>query len=353
MPEYQYSFEHSLLNYTACATQGAFVTSDARPIGAYFVRLKVFPCGTLDCADCIAAFLDIRPAGRAPKGWHVKVEYSICCVNHDPTNGRERTVRRKDTHTFNHEFADRGWHNLVFFGNVTWHEFASLGWLTSSGGIDFMVTVTGDFSCPQESHLTTDLYAQSLARRLWEKQAFTDLVVVADGGEKIPCHRSVLSTASCVFDRMLKTKMLEATKARIELKHAKAQSVRAFVKYMYVGQIDADDELAELFMLADMYEMPDLLDVCAENLEASLSDENVVEVLRFLRSHREASARAKAYSDAIVRRVSCNKVLLRVVLDHVVISAEGKAELFDKIIEDENLLQTVVEPVFGCILDHI
>eukprot|EP00927_Polykrikos_kofoidii_P028514 TRINITY_DN24888_c0_g1_i1.p1 TRINITY_DN24888_c0_g1~~TRINITY_DN24888_c0_g1_i1.p1 ORF type:complete len:345 (+),score=41.51 TRINITY_DN24888_c0_g1_i1:97-1131(+) len=312
--------------------------------GAYFVNFYVCLWGAENASDSIAAFIEICPSGAAPDDWNIDVEIRISCVKRHPVNGDGSSKLIHDKGTFRQGFSTHGAYEfaLVGPGNV------------SNSHLLFKVIIKGDFGCLKSLHFPSHL--QSLVACLWEERKFADMVVATDDGEEISCHRSVLSSASSVIDRMLSSDMQEGKKARLELKHVNAKSVKAFLKYLYVGSLDDDEDHIELFKLADMYGIPRLLDVCMQSLEGSFCESNAVDVLRFLRIQRTTSPQANLCYTRLLDKVRRDGVLMGIVTKHILVhedSEVARVKLFDKIFQDQSLISTVVTPIFDSIIDHI
>ncbi|ODM91245.1 TD and POZ domain-containing protein 2 [Orchesella cincta] len=73
---------------------------------------------------------------------------------------------------------------------------------------------------------------QSTIKKLLEEQRFTDFTLVAENGQRIPCLKAFLATASPVFDRMLQSDCKETKEGACKLDISE-EGVKALLNYIY------------------------------------------------------------------------------------------------------------------------
>lgn len=160
----------------------------------------------------------------------------------------------------------------------------------------------------------------TLAETMWADRKFTDMVIVTEDDAEIPCHKCVMAASSPVFDKMLSSPMKESSLARVLLK-GDGQIVQALLQYMYIGSLPSNilqeeiriDAVASLLQLADMYQMPQLLDYCSALLSTFAGEQNVIDVLRCLGRFKGLGAFVQICFDAVMAKVNKQPELLRVV----------------------------------------
>ena len=99
---------------------------------------------------------------------------------------------------------------------------------------------------------------------------------------RIPAHKFVLSLRSPVFRAMLYGGLSETLSREVEIPDFPAEVVRAFLSYLYTDSCDAAvmEQHGELLLAAACkYQVTGLESLCEEHLCATLSVENVVNVL--------------------------------------------------------------------------
>lgn len=101
----------------------------------------------------------------------------------------------------------------------------------------------------------------------------------------IPAHRAILMARSPVFDSMLRAPMQERVSGRIVLPDLSVATARRFLHFLYSGVVDenslADDASAfALLRVADRFEVPTLVEACAEAIVPRLDTENAAEFLQ-------------------------------------------------------------------------
>mmetsp|Transcript_53843 Transcript_53843/g.166844 ORF Transcript_53843/g.166844 Transcript_53843/m.166844 type:complete len:518 (-) Transcript_53843:59-1612(-) len=146
--------------------------------------------------------------------------------------------------------------------------------------------------CRAEGFLTMLLPRPDLGALRSRGRSF-DLVIKSDEDFQIECHRCVVMTASCVFERMLaETTFLEGRARVIAVQGASTQSMEQLVHYFYFGSLLADGDIAELAGLARAYGLDLLLGLCLEQLFDRMTPDNIVESVRIFKLHQDATPEA-------------------------------------------------------------
>ncbi|XP_064485398.1 speckle-type POZ protein B-like [Ornithodoros turicata] len=129
-------------------------------------------------------------------------------------------------------------------------------------------------NAPQGSSLKDDFV------QAWGDREFADLIIIA-GEKRFHVHKVVLATRSPVFRAMLKNDMQESIQNEVVLKDVYPDVVQEMLRFIYT---DASPNIstmaADLYQLADKYDLKGLKLLCESELASSLSVDTVVDVLR-------------------------------------------------------------------------
>nr|CEL67960.1 TPA: hypothetical protein BN1204_037410 [Neospora caninum Liverpool] len=131
----------------------------------------------------------------------------------------------------------------------------------------------------------------------WEKlmlnEETADVTVTCCNGT-VKLHSCVLRTASKTFEAMFKHDMLEKKNMAIDLSHIQIEDFRKFKNLLYTGCLEeepSDDELLDLFELADHYQVQHLCEVLANHIHQRLSPQNFDRFCHFSITHSSALLR--------------------------------------------------------------
>jgi len=120
---------------------------------------------------------------------------------------------------------------------------------------------------------------------LMECEASSDISLLCEG-QCIRAHTLILSARSPVFHAMLSTNMVEQLKKEVRIDDAGIDVVRQMVKYMYIAKIDQDfTRIKELLVLANKYQVLELVNFCSSKIFESLSEDNALELGMFGEMH--------------------------------------------------------------------
>ena len=119
---------------------------------------------------------------------------------------------------------------------------------------------------------------------VWEnvnnKMDSSDFTLVF-GGEEVPCHKHILAAASPVIEAMVKNKHREAIQSKANMKLS-AEVGRAFVRFIYTGEVQEDvlQANAPAFLeMGEMYNLQELKDLAEKELLSQLEKKNMVEMV--------------------------------------------------------------------------
>ena len=114
--------------------------------------------------------------------------------------------------------------------------------------------------------------------QMYEDQAFSDFEIVCQE-KSFPCHKNVLAARSEVFKKMLNTvDGEEAKKNCLVIKDFENEQVGQLLQFIYSGSLKEEDYIGtELLLLADKYDLPDLVHICEVALARDVSHEYPME----------------------------------------------------------------------------
>lgn len=105
-----------------------------------------------------------------------------------------------------------------------------------------------------------------------------DVILVAENGKEFKAHKSVLSSASAFFAKLLNIDMRESREGKARLETVGEAALRDVLEFIYTGsvQISAEDNAMELITVADYLFLPHLVDLVAKWLEHNLNISNCI-----------------------------------------------------------------------------
>ena len=122
----------------------------------------------------------------------------------------------------------------------------------------------------------------SLIERLYSDKECVDLKILSDG-KTFVCHKNVLSCQSEVFKTMIKNKsLIEKDTGMMEIEELAINfdTMEQFLYFLYHERVKDSEKInIELLMLADKYNVNDLVEECSKYFESNLSLENALDVL--------------------------------------------------------------------------
>ena len=94
------------------------------------------------------------------------------------------------------------------------------------------------------------------------------------------------SFRSPVFHAMLKSEMVEKLAGVVKIDDASVDVVKQMIRYMYTAKIDHHySKVKELLVLANKYQVLELVNYCSSKIFEALSEDNALEIGMFGEMH--------------------------------------------------------------------
>ncbi|KAM6918415.1 kelch-like protein 40a [Xenentodon cancila] len=128
------------------------------------------------------------------------------------------------------------------------------------------------------------MYQQTLLQDglcdLLENDKFVDCVLKIQDKE-FPCHRLVLAASSPFFKAMFLSDLEESKKKEIVLKDVDPRVMGMILRYLYTSDINLTEQnVQDIFMVANMYQIPSIFSVCVSYLQEKLVLGNCLAIFR-------------------------------------------------------------------------
>lgn len=128
------------------------------------------------------------------------------------------------------------------------------------------------------------MYQQTLLQDglcdLLENDKFVDCVLKIQDRE-YPCHRLVLAASSPYFKAMFLSNLEESKKREIILKDVEPTVMGMVLRYLYTSDINLTEQnVQDIFMVANMYQIPSIFSVCVSFLQGKLVLSNCLAIFR-------------------------------------------------------------------------
>nr|XP_020507928.1 kelch-like protein 40a [Labrus bergylta] len=128
------------------------------------------------------------------------------------------------------------------------------------------------------------MYQQTLLQDglcdLLENDKFVDCVLKIQDKE-YPCHRLVLAASSPFFKAMFLSDLEESKKREIVLKDVEPGVMGMILRYLYTSDISLTEQnVQDIFMVANMYQIPSIFSVCVSYLQEKLVLGNCLAIFR-------------------------------------------------------------------------
>jgi speckle-type POZ protein len=123
--------------------------------------------------------------------------------------------------------------------------------------------------------------------KLLETQSMADVNFVVNG-ERIGAHSAIVVSGSPVICAMLeKDKFLEGVAKEVKIDDIEPSVFKDILRYLYTGRVLElkEDEMIELFVAADKYQIEALKDQCEESLQWKINLESVIHYLVLAHIH--------------------------------------------------------------------
>lgn len=128
------------------------------------------------------------------------------------------------------------------------------------------------------------MYQQTLLQDglcdLLDANKFVDCVLKIRDKE-FPCHRLVLAASSPYFKAMFLSDLEESKKREIVLKDIEPGIMGMILRYIYTSDINLTEQnVQDIFMAANMYQIPSIFSVCVSYLQQKLVLSNCLAIFR-------------------------------------------------------------------------
>ncbi len=128
------------------------------------------------------------------------------------------------------------------------------------------------------------MYQQTLLQDglcdLLENDKFVDCILKIQDKE-FPCHRLVLAASSPFFKAMFLSDLEESKKREIVLKDVEPGVMGMILRYLYTSDINLTEQnVQDIFMVANMYQIPSIFSVCVSYLQEKLVLGNCLAIFR-------------------------------------------------------------------------
>uniref|UniRef100_A0A3P9KGG3 Kelch-like family member 40a n=1 Tax=Oryzias latipes TaxID=8090 RepID=A0A3P9KGG3_ORYLA len=128
------------------------------------------------------------------------------------------------------------------------------------------------------------MYQQTLLQDglcdLLENDKFVDCVLKISDKE-FPCHRLVLAASSPFFKAMFLSDLEESKKREIVLRDVNPDVMGMILRYLYTSDISLTEQnVQDIFMVANMYQIPSIFSVCVSYLQEKLVLGNCLAIFR-------------------------------------------------------------------------
>jgi speckle-type POZ protein len=117
---------------------------------------------------------------------------------------------------------------------------------------------------------------------------YSDITILTNSNVRFSAHKLILGVRSPVFQAMLSSNLLEATSNEILIIDFSPDVIRLFIQFIYTDMCstpDLQDNVTELYKMADKYQVNSLKNMCEKRMISSLTVSNVVEILLFADYH--------------------------------------------------------------------
>ncbi|KAH7443129.1 hypothetical protein KP509_02G021100 [Ceratopteris richardii] len=124
-------------------------------------------------------------------------------------------------------------------------------------------------------------YSKKLLEALL-KELYADIEQVTDEGLSLRAHKVVLSFGSGVFRSMLENKFIPRKGLRRRVPDLDHYELKGLVEFIYSGQLTPETlkgHSKSLIVVADKYDVPQLMNICEAYLLETLYTENAVGIL--------------------------------------------------------------------------
>ena len=83
---------------------------------------------------------------------------------------------------------------------------------------------------------------------------------------EVQAHKNIISARVDVFDKMFSSNMRETITGKVQIADSDVLSFKAFLRFLYSGNLTEPFELESVLNLARKYDLPDLICPCISKL---------------------------------------------------------------------------------------
>lgn len=136
---------------------------------------------------------------------------------------------------------------------------------------------------------------------MWVTGRFSDFTIVANSTKEFRVHKNILGSNSSVFGEMF-TSEDDNKMSRFEMSEFKTDSIMQFLEYFYTGAIKDDENALELFELAAVYKVHNLMSMCEEILSNNLNESNYLQIFKLADRLNVQTLKEKAFES--IKRIT-------------------------------------------------
>lgn len=122
-------------------------------------------------------------------------------------------------------------------------------------------------------------------KALYETQLLFDVTLTVNG-KAFPCHRAFLAASSEYFRCMFTADLAERDQANITISGVDEKSMELVLKYLYTCEAElSSDVVQSLLSCANLFQLRDLKDGCADYMERKIDIDNCIGIHFFAQAH--------------------------------------------------------------------
>ena len=146
--------------------------------------------------------------------------------------------------------------------------------------MSLLVSPSDRLLVPKLEALSLEPFRQAL-KTLYGTSTGSDFVLVSSDGVEESVHRAILIARSPVFAAMFESNMTEVQTGRSVISDVSGPVLKALVEYMYCGCSGEDfgEDSMNVLLMADKYQLTELVNYCEQLLIRTVSKDNVTEIL--------------------------------------------------------------------------
>lgn len=124
---------------------------------------------------------------------------------------------------------------------------------------------------------------------MFEDKEDCDVVIKVKETE-FPAHKAILKARSPVFASTLRHEMKEKKTGIIDIQDCEPSIFSHFLCFLYCEELNtlSDENVFGLYTLADIYDIPDLREICREFMKVNISTETFCDTITLALNHSEA-----------------------------------------------------------------